>query len=148
MVPRTFCGLIRSVTCTRASIAAREVTIVAQPRCSRPRSSASSGLTSQNSSGWSSDRYGTVRLIPPAVWCSVSRYVVMAKGKRFDWDGFFGSTSSGEPSPAGVGARRVERVQDGRLLRLVVRRERAVGQAVRREQPRLAVGLHDERLVA
>ena len=64
---------MRSVTSTRASIAARAVTIVAQPACSSPRSEASSGLTSQKSSGWSSARYGSVRDMPPAVWCSVSR---------------------------------------------------------------------------
>jgi hypothetical protein len=39
-----------------ASIAEREVTILAQPPPTRPRSRASSGLTSQNISGWSSDR--------------------------------------------------------------------------------------------
>ena len=64
---------IRSVTSTRASIAVRAVTMVAQPPFSRPRSRASRGETSQNGSGCSSARYGSVRLIPPAVWCSVSR---------------------------------------------------------------------------
>lgn len=67
---------IRSVTSTRASIAARGETIVAQPPLTRPRSAASSGETSQNISGCSSARYDDQRLIPPAVWCSVSRYVV------------------------------------------------------------------------
>ncbi len=64
---------IRSVTMTRASIAPRAVTIVAHPRCSSPRSAASSGDTSQNISGCSSERYGNHRLMPPAVWCSVRR---------------------------------------------------------------------------
>ena len=41
---------------------------------------ASSGDTSTNSSGCSSDRYGSCRLIPPAVWCSVSRAVVSTNG--------------------------------------------------------------------
>src|SRR5437588_8255360 len=41
---------------TLASIAVRDVMIVAKPMCSRPRSAASSGLTSQNISGCSSDR--------------------------------------------------------------------------------------------
>ena len=54
--PRRAAARIRSVTSTRASIAARAVTIVAQPPCSRPRSAASSGLTSQNISGCSSAR--------------------------------------------------------------------------------------------
>ena len=54
--PCTVSGVIRSVTRTRASIALRTVTIVAQPRCSRPRSAASSGEISQKNSGWSSDR--------------------------------------------------------------------------------------------
>ena len=66
-------GFIRSVTSTLASIAVRVVTIVAQPPCSRPRSRASRGETSQNIEGCSSLRYGSVRLIPPPVWCSVSR---------------------------------------------------------------------------
>ena len=59
-----------------ASIAVRALTIVAHPPWSRPRSRASSGETSQKNSGCSSDRYGSHRLIPPAVWCSVRRYVV------------------------------------------------------------------------
>src|SRR4051794_29016139 len=54
--PSTVSGRSRSVTITRASIAARAVTIVAQPACSSPRSAASSGLTSTNGSGWSSAR--------------------------------------------------------------------------------------------
>ena len=66
-------GVIRSVTSTRASMALRAVTIVAQPMCSSPRSVASSGETSQKNSGCSSARYGSQRDMPPAVWCSVSR---------------------------------------------------------------------------
>ena len=66
-------GVIRSVTRTRASMAERGEISVAQPYGSSPRSAASSGDTSQNISGCSSDRYGSHRLIPPAVWCSVSR---------------------------------------------------------------------------
>src|SRR6185437_10522008 len=46
--PRTSSGRRRSVTSTRASIAARSVAMVAQPPCSSLRSAASSGLTSQN----------------------------------------------------------------------------------------------------
>ena len=64
---------MRSVTMTRASIDERAVVTVAQPACSSPRSVASSGDTSQNISGCSSDRYGSHRLMPPAVWCSVRR---------------------------------------------------------------------------
>ena len=41
--PARSAGRIRSVTSTRASIAVRAVTIVAQPPCSSPRSAASSG---------------------------------------------------------------------------------------------------------
>jgi hypothetical protein len=66
-------GFTRSVTSTRASIAARGETIVAQPYGARPRSAASAGEISQNISGCSSARYGSQRLIPPAVCCSVSR---------------------------------------------------------------------------
>ena len=54
--PCTSIGRIRSVTRTRASTAARAVTIVAQPPFSRPRSAASKGETSQKNSGCSSDR--------------------------------------------------------------------------------------------
>ena len=64
---------MRRVTSTRVSIAARGDTIVAQPYGSRPTSSASSGDTSQNISGCSSERYGSQRDMPPAVWCSVRR---------------------------------------------------------------------------
>jgi hypothetical protein len=49
-------GVSRSVTITLASIAARAVTMCAQPRWARPRSAASSGDTSTNISGCSSDR--------------------------------------------------------------------------------------------
>ena len=71
--PWTVSGATRSVTITRASTAVRAVMIVAQPPCSSPRSAASSGPISQKNSGWSSARYGSVRDIAPAVWCSVSR---------------------------------------------------------------------------
>jgi len=66
-------GRTRRVTSTRASIAARAVMIVAQPPFSSPRSAASDGETSQNSSGCSSASRDRFRLIEPAVWCSVSR---------------------------------------------------------------------------
>ena len=49
-------GRSRSVTSTRASIAVRAVTIVAQPPLTSPRSAASSGDTSQNISGCNSAR--------------------------------------------------------------------------------------------
>ena len=55
------------MTSTRASIAARAVMIVAQPPFSSPRSAASPGETSQNSSGCSSASRDSVRLMPPAV---------------------------------------------------------------------------------
>ena len=47
----------------------------------QPRSAASSGETSTNISGCSSERYSRLRLIPPAVWCSVSRLIVKTNGK-------------------------------------------------------------------
>src|SRR6266700_1969710 len=65
--PCTLRGRVRSVTSTRASMALRAVTIVAQPRCSRPRSAASCGETSQKNAGCSSDRYDRNRDMPPAV---------------------------------------------------------------------------------
>ena len=84
---------MRSVTLARASISARSVTIVIQPPSSMPRSAASSGSSSANISGWSSESQGSVRLIPPAVCCSVSRKVVATIGKRgspLAWQGLSG----------------------------------------------------------
>jgi hypothetical protein len=61
-------------------MAAREVTIVIQSPSSMLRSLASSGSSSQNISGWSSASQGRLRLMAPAVWCSVSRKVVATIG--------------------------------------------------------------------
>src|SRR5664280_2143119 len=58
------------------------------------------------------------------------------------------TTCGARPVTRRVRLLRVERVADRRLLRLVVRRKRPVEHAHRREQPSLAVGLHDERVVA
>jgi hypothetical protein len=66
-------GRIRSVTSTRASISPRKVVIVAQPPLVSPRSAASSGETSQNISGCSSESQVSQRDMAPAVWCSVRR---------------------------------------------------------------------------
>lgn len=52
----TLSGVILSVTRTRASITARGLTMVAHSPLVSPRSSASSGDTSQNISGCNSDR--------------------------------------------------------------------------------------------
>src|SRR5687767_8045012 len=71
--PWTTSGAMRSVTNTRASMAARTVVTVAHPPLTRPRSAASAGLTSQNMAGCSSDSTPRNRLMPPAAWCSVSR---------------------------------------------------------------------------
>ena len=68
------------MTITRPSTADLEVTTWHQPMCSRPRSAASSGETSTNISGCSSERYSRLRLIAPAVWCSVSRLTVKTNG--------------------------------------------------------------------
>ena len=73
---------MRSVTFARASISARSVTMVIQPPSSMPRSAAISGSSSANISGCSSASQGRLRLIAPAVWCSVSRKVVATSGKR------------------------------------------------------------------
>ena len=73
VLPATVSGVMRSVTSTLTSIAERGEMMVAHPYGSSPLSSASSGEISQNISGCSSDRYGSHRLMPPAVWCSVSR---------------------------------------------------------------------------
>jgi hypothetical protein len=70
------------VTSTRQVISPRAVVTVANWPFSSPTSAASSGETSQNISGISSESHESHRLIPPAVWCSVRRYVVIAWGKR------------------------------------------------------------------
>ena len=49
---------------------------------------------------------------------------------------------------ARVGALRVQRVVDRRLVRLVVRGQRPVLEPLWDEEPRASVGLHDERVVA
>jgi hypothetical protein len=66
-----------SVTITLASMAERGVTMVAQPPWVRLAAAARSGWTSQNISGCSSLSRCSVRDMPPAVWCSVRRYVVV-----------------------------------------------------------------------
>ncbi len=53
-----------------------------------------------------------------------------------------------EDHSRGILLLRIERVGDGRLLRFVVRWQRSVHHTLRSEQPALAVGLHDERVVA
>ena len=68
------------MTSARPSIAERAVTTWHHWPLRRPRSAASSGETSRNISGISSFRYGVQRLIPPAVWCSVTRNVVNTNG--------------------------------------------------------------------
>src|SRR5260370_20498128 len=50
--------------------------------------------------------------------------------------------------PDGIALLAVERIGERGLLRLVVRRQRAVHHAGGREQPRLAVRLQDERIDA
>ena len=116
-------------------------------RCSSPRSAASSGETSQNISGCSSASHGSQRDMPPAVWCSVSRKVVSTYGNRavVARPRDTGCRAARHSSRAGLHCCAVQRVLDHRLLRLVVRRQRAVDDAARREEPALAVGLHDER---
>ena len=65
--------LMRSVTRTRASMALRGEMIVAHSPLLSPTRSASSGETSQNSSGCSSAKNGSVRVIAPEVYISVNR---------------------------------------------------------------------------
>src|SRR5690606_4096813 len=78
--PPTCKGRMRCVTSTLPSIALRAVMTVAQSMCLSPRSAASSGDTSTNIAGASSDRWCSQRLMPPAVWCSVIRNVVNTYG--------------------------------------------------------------------
>ena len=54
-----------------------------------PALAASTGSISANISGWSSASHARLRLIGPAVWCSVSRNVEATCGQR----GSSGSTS-------------------------------------------------------
>src|SRR5919201_4892070 len=75
-------GGTRSVTSARHSISARAVVIVTQLPFLIPFSAASSREISQNISGCSSESQESQRDMPPAVWCSVSRYVVSTYGKR------------------------------------------------------------------
>jgi hypothetical protein len=71
---------MRSVTRARASISARGELTVTQSPSSIPSRAASTGSSSANISGCSSDSHGSQRDIPPAVWCSVSRKVVATCG--------------------------------------------------------------------
>ena len=141
-------GLIRSVTRTRASTAVRAETIVAQPPCSRPRSAASSGLTSQKISGCSSDRYRVVRTH------ARRRCGARSAGSSSGRTGTSLPRAARTRCPArellarGIRAHRVERVVERRLVRLVVRRQRPVDEPAGREEPATAVGLHDERVIA
>ena len=73
-------GGMRDVTSTRASTDVRAVEIVAHSPFTSPRSRANSGDTSQKNSGCNSASHGSQRDIPPAVWCSVNRYVVTTYG--------------------------------------------------------------------
>jgi hypothetical protein len=95
-------GRIRSVTFARASISPRSVMITSQPPSSMPRDAASTGSISANISGWSSDSHGSVRLIPPTVWCSVSRNVVSTHGQRSLSDAFFGLSSRAQLTATGL----------------------------------------------
>ncbi len=70
-------GCSRSVTSARASASPRGVLTITQSPVAMARSAASAGLISTKPWGWSSASQGSQRLMPPAVWCSVSRYVVM-----------------------------------------------------------------------
>ena len=78
--PSTRSGPTRRVTFARTSTSARAVEMTIQPPSSMPRSAASSGSISANIAGWSSSSHGTLRLIAPAVWCSVRRKEVATHG--------------------------------------------------------------------
>ncbi len=80
--PCTRSGRMRAVTRARHSISPRAVVIVTQSRFFTPFSAASSREISQNISGCSSESHDNQRDIPPAVWCSVRRYVVRTYGNR------------------------------------------------------------------
>src|SRR5918998_4231024 len=81
---------MRSETSALQWILPRLVETVTQPVLPTPFSAASSGLISQNSSGWSSESQGIQRLIAPLVWCSVRRYVVTTYGNLGSCGGLYG----------------------------------------------------------
>ncbi len=66
-LPWTRRGRIRSVTVTLACTAARLVTTWHHSPCTSPRSAAIRGDTSMNSSGCSSERNDSVRVMAPDV---------------------------------------------------------------------------------
>jgi len=94
---------MRGVTSARASISPRAVAMTTQSPLTTPTSRASSGEISANSSGCSSARCDSVRDMPPAVWCSVKRYVVRMCGKR--WSGEFAYGLSGRSIAFAAGLR-------------------------------------------
>ena len=144
--PLSRSGRIRSVTSTRASTAARPVTTVAQPPFSSPRSAGQLRrhldeelrLQLRQVRQGAAHRPGRVVLGEP----------VGGEGEREDV-----ALRRMGPVPrrpdlllGRVRLDAVQRVLDRRLRRLVVRRQRPVDDALGREQPGLAVALHDERV--
>src|SRR5215208_8215092 len=92
---------MRSETRALQWILPRLVEMVTQSVLTIPFSSASSGLISQNSSGWSSESQGIQRLIAPEVWCSVSRYVVTTYGNLGSSGGLYGLSGLSRSLTAG-----------------------------------------------
>ena len=152
--PSTRSGVSRSVTSTRASIAAAAVTIVRPAQVLQP---ALGGQLRGDLDEHLRLQLGQVRqrAAHPA-----GRVVLGQPVRREHVREDLGSCSlaagSGCSRLSGarvhlagrVGLLAVERVAHRRLVRLVVRRQRPVEQPGRRVQPALAVGLHDERVVA
>ena len=133
-------------------MALRAVMIVAQPRCSRARSAASCGETSQKNAGWQLGQVGQepghaaggVVLGQPVGGGHVREHL----GSGLVPARLVPVLPVPDDLPDRVVLLAVEQVAERGFLRLVMGGQRAVGQPRRSEQPCLAVGLHDERISA
>ena len=124
--------------------------MVAQSPCSRSRSAASSGETSQKSSGCSSARCGERAR-------HAARRVMLGEaiGREHVRKALVGERGVGIVGTLLPIGRRIRLRRSGysaiaerRFQRLVVRRQRTVLQSAGDEQPGDSVGMQDERLVA
>ena len=142
---------MRAVTSARASIdAARRSMIVTQSPCvDADLAPPARARSRQKSSGCSSARCESVRDMPPAVWCSVSRYVVSTYGKRAIAATRRTVVGPLLPiAPRDWSAARIERIARRAIpaARSASAADRPSGPLAPRASP--AVGMHDERRVA
>ena len=136
---------MRRVTSALARIEPRGVEITTQSVLRTPSSAACSGEISQNNSGCNSASHGSQRLMAP-------RQVMLRQPIRGEDVRVLRRADRGVRVLLDVPGQhdrvvlllRIDDVGHRRLVGLVVRRQRAVDQAVGHEQPALAVRLHDE----